>query len=67
MNKYSLTYYYLATGMEGVADKYDIGIYEGNTEQEAIDNYINTLEYDNPLTKRFVRSCINAKQIKEEE
>jgi hypothetical protein len=36
MNKYRVTYYYLATGMEGRADTADYGIIEANTSEEAI-------------------------------
>ena len=37
MNKYHVTYYYLATGMEGIADIHDYGYVDANTEQEAIE------------------------------
>jgi hypothetical protein len=37
MNKYHVTYYYLATGMEGNADTADLGYVLANSEQEAIE------------------------------
>ena len=39
MNEYHVTYYYLATGMEGRADTYDHGIVYAESEQEAV-NYV---------------------------
>lgn len=37
MNTYHVTYYYLATGMEGRADTADHGYWEANSAQEAIE------------------------------
>lgn len=37
MNKYHVTYYYLATGMEGNADSRDYGYVDANSNQEAIE------------------------------
>lgn len=37
MKKYHVTYFYLATGMEGYADTKDHGYWEANSEQEAIE------------------------------
>ncbi len=37
MNTYHVTYFYLATGMEGHADTADHGYWEANSEQEAIE------------------------------
>ena len=36
MKRYHVTYYYLATGMEGRADTADYGVVEATTSQEAI-------------------------------
>lgn len=33
---YHVTYYYLATGMEGRADTYDYGVVYANSKEEAI-------------------------------
>ena len=41
MNKYHVTYYYLATGMEGVADTDDLGIVEATSEEEALEKAVN--------------------------
>lgn len=35
MKKYHVTYFYLATGMEGRADKRDYGIVEAESEKDA--------------------------------
>ena len=40
MSKYHVTYYYLATGMEGQADTHDYGIIEANSEDEAMDKAV---------------------------
>ena len=37
MSKYHVTYYYLATGMERVADEVDYGMVEAESEQEALE------------------------------
>ncbi len=37
MNKYHVTYFYLATGMDGIADTKDHGIVEASTKQEAME------------------------------
>lgn len=37
MNNYHVTYYYLATGMEGVPDRKDYGVVSAETAQAAID------------------------------
>ena len=37
MNKYHVTYSYLATGMEGVADERDYGIIEANGKEDALE------------------------------
>ena len=38
--KYQITYFYLATGMEGKADIQDYGIWEGDTPEEAIEKAV---------------------------
>jgi hypothetical protein len=37
MNRYTVTYFYLATGMEGIPDIVDHGIVEANSPEEAKD------------------------------
>lgn len=44
MNKYHVSYYYLATGMEGHADTKDYGIIEANSKQEALDYVVNNID-----------------------
>lgn len=44
MKKWHVTYYYLATGMEGVAATKDYGIVEAETEEEAIAKIANAFQ-----------------------
>lgn len=37
MRKYHVKYYYLATGMEGVADEKDFGMIEAESEKDAME------------------------------
>ncbi len=62
MNKYSVTYYYLATGMEGFADTRDYGIVEANTPEEAVDKVIP--KDKDPETKEFIKGCLTARELK---
>lgn len=39
MNKYKLKYWYLATGMEGIADEYPEKIIDAESEDEAFYKY----------------------------
>lgn len=40
--KYHVRYYYLATGMEGIADERDFGIIEADSEEAAFEIVVNT-------------------------
>lgn len=42
--KYHVTYFYLATGMEGIADTEDYGIIEANSEEDAIEYIVHSIE-----------------------
>lgn len=42
--KYHVKYYYLATGMEGIADTKDFGIVEADSEEEALEVVVNTMD-----------------------
>lgn len=41
---YRVTYYYLATGMEGVADTRDFGLIEADSEEEAFEYVVSHLD-----------------------
>jgi hypothetical protein len=64
MKDYHVTYYYLATGMEGQADERDYGIHSANSIEEAINKALDTM--DKNLTvreKEWVRGCLTAREI----
>jgi len=53
MNKYHVTYYYLATGMEGHVDTRDYGLVYAESDQEAIDIVgWRTNQYESNKSKR---------------
>jgi hypothetical protein len=69
MNKYHVTYYYLATGMEGIADEKDYGIIEAKNCDDAIDIVANKIlpvdEMYGPnnswSSRDFMKGCLSAK------
>jgi len=71
MKKYNVTYYYLATGMEGVPDTEDYGIIEAEDAEAAKDKialheYSDDIMYgpDNKYsTREFFRGCLRAVEI----
>jgi hypothetical protein len=71
MSKYHVTYFYLATGMEGIPDKNDYGIVEANSPDEAKDIVVKRQNHqaDHHYTAQEVdawfRSCLSAKLIDE--
>ena len=74
---YHVTYFYLATGMEGVADVEDYGIWEADSPEEAVekaawDEYPEGKDKmygpDNKYSTRdWVLGCLSAKEIKYEQ
>lgn len=70
--KFHVTYYYLATGMEGRANERDYGIVAAPTANEAIEQIIDQ-EYpkdemygpnDSYSTRDWMRSCLRAKPVR---
>lgn len=62
--EYHVTYYYLATGMEGHADMRDYGRYKARSKSEAIELAIeNKLSRETEEVKHFVRSCLSAREV----
>lgn len=68
MAKYRVKYYYSASGMEGHVDERDYGLFEANSEEEAIEAAI-IKEYPTDVmygpnnsysTRDFVRGCMLA-------
>lgn len=65
MKTYHVTYYYHATGMEGVADTKDHGIFYAESKDGAIrqcikQNYPNEVGAD----REFLAGCLTAKEAK---
>lgn len=70
--KYHVTYYYLATGMEGIPYTRDFGIISASSENDA-KSKIALLEYpkdemygpNNAWSSRdFLKGCLTAKELK---
>jgi len=72
MKKYSVTYYYLASGMDGVADIRDYGIIEAENETQVIEK-IYKIQFPNEKTEDkywtkerkydFLKSCLNINPV----
>lgn len=65
MYPYHVTFFYLATGMEGHADTRDYGIFYANSEDEAKDKAINQnggRMFDRS-TWAWTKSCLTAKRL----
>ena len=61
--KYRVTYYYLATGMEGNADTHDYGIYEAESEQEAREVVAIQKFPNDEGDRNFFIGCLSAERI----
>jgi hypothetical protein len=62
---YHVTYYYLATGMEGHADTRDYGLYDAKSEDEAKEKAIDQnggRQYDRS-TRAWIKTCLTAKRM----
>lgn len=69
--KYKVKYFYLASGMEGIADERDCGTFEGDSKSAAIEK-ATIAEYpvdkmygpNNSFSARqFYRGCLSATEI----
>lgn len=69
--KFHVTYFYLASGMEGMADERDFGVVEANTPEQAKD-FVAAREYPTDImygpnnsysTREFFRGCLSAERI----
>lgn len=65
MSKYHVTYYYLATGMEGEADTRDYGLVEAPTAKIACEIIAERDTPDNEL-RDWIMGCLHAKLVSEE-
>lgn len=71
MNKYHVTYFYLASGMEGMADTRDYGFVNADNEKEAKD-IVAKKEYPKDImygpnkawsTRDFLKGCLKAELV----
>ena len=64
MNRYHVTFFYLATGMEGYAQREDLGVVEAPSQGEAI-NHVMKVHYNklSQSSQDFVRGCLSAKLV----
>lgn len=60
--RYHVTYYYLATGMEGRADERDYGIVDAPSADE-VKNIIAARECKSIHDREWVKGCPSAKQV----
>lgn len=64
MHNYEVTYFYLATGMEGVADTRTYGVFKADDPMEAIElavnlNHPGSSERD----KHWIKGCLSARKL----
>ena len=63
MPNYHLTYYYLASGMEGYADEHDYGVVEAPSHKMAMEKLASD-KYPNDLrAQEFFVGCLTAKEV----
>ena len=62
MYPFHVTYYYLASGMEGHADTQDYGVFWADTAEEARKIAIDFDKLDTD-TASWIRSCVTAKRL----
>jgi hypothetical protein len=63
MYPYHVTYFYLATGMEGHADTRDYGIFYANSEDEAKNKAIIRNHHRmSPSDAAWLKNCLTAKR-----
>ena len=60
---WSIRYFYLATGMEGIPDERLCGIWPGESDKEAIEAYLSNAYPDGGRAKDFERGCLTASCI----
>jgi hypothetical protein len=76
MKQFHVTYFYLATGMEGIPDEKDYGIIDATTAEEAkakvaeiivpVDSWYYKPDNKFPeglTTRQFIYGCLTAKEI----
>lgn len=63
MALYHVTYYYLATGMEGHAQREDFGVVEADSPEAAVGKVIDQHYWmQDKATRDFVRGCLSARR-----
>jgi hypothetical protein len=61
--KWAVSYYYLATGMEGQADTRIYGTFEAETREEAIEKAIDK-KHPGLDDRTWIRGCLSADELK---
>jgi hypothetical protein len=60
--QWHVTYYYLATGMEGNADTRDLGGFTATSAEDAIEQAAFQMCRGDPSAKEFVKGCLTARR-----
>lgn len=64
MKQWHVTYYYLATGMEGRADTRDYGVVSAETADEAMNKVIEReFPSTSPQNKEWMKGCLSAERV----
>lgn len=61
---FHVTYFYLATGMEGKADARDLGIVESFSPEEAIAKIAKQEYPTSEIGRRWFKGCLTAKEVR---
>lgn len=63
LKSYHVTFYYLATGMEGVADKRDYGVFRAASKDAAQRQVLKTHFPNNKRDWDWIQGCLTAKEV----
>lgn len=62
VSQYHVTYYYLATGMDGNADTRDLGVFTAKSSEDAVEQAAFQMCRGDPSSKEFVKGCLTARR-----
>ncbi len=64
IKRWRVAYFYLATGMEGRADRRDYGVVSAATDKEAIQIVVNReCRGEDQATRDWFRGCLSAMEV----
>lgn len=63
MAKYNVTYWYLATGMDGVPDTHDYGVIEADSPEQARRKVAELDNPGKPDIQDWTMSCLSAREV----